>query len=460
MSGSAFPNFGTQGGNSQLPGPLSAPQNHQLLQVQPVVYRASDWTTRTVPAMRWIVEDWIPRQQVTGLYGAAGTLKTWLLLQVLMAKAAGLVVLGQQMDPEPTLGVFCEDTPEEIVRRKEKIARFYGRSLDDFADFHWVSLVGVENTELVTFDAQALMLKTDLVRWLDYYILKYQISVAGLDTVAHMFGGEEVKRREVAPFIRFLDAISITRDCAIVFTAHPSVRGRQSGTMDSGSTHWEGGVRSRLTFHDPSTVPNAAPADPDLILRVLTRVKANYAPAGEKMELVWRDRLAFSPAVVDPTTAQLRQPGPGRDAAVGQRFVELLKTTADEGRPVSATDRASNYAPKVFADHPNGMLFSKAEYARAMARLLANKIITVQPYGPPSKDRRKIVLAADGEGRPNGKDKAPADRSWQRRQLTKAEREQVAANAARVQAEQDWAATTRTELPEDEQDDNETQPLR
>jgi hypothetical protein len=38
--------------------------------------KLSDWAEREIPDRRWVVPEWIPREQVTGLYGAGGINKT------------------------------------------------------------------------------------------------------------------------------------------------------------------------------------------------------------------------------------------------------------------------------------------------------------------------------------------------------------------------------------------------
>jgi RecA-family ATPase len=387
-----------QKGNGGTDGTLpdlnfwQVPAAHDLPEVSPVMYRASTWATRDIPTMRWIVEDWIPRQQVTGLYGIAASFKTWLLMQGLMAKAAGLPFLGRQMASEPTLGLFCEDTPEEIARRSALIASFYQLPLSAFTDFHWISLVGFAETELVLFDNQA-MKPTVLLKALDYFVLQHSVGLIGLDTLAHMFGGEEVKRREVARFIRQLDAISLVRDCAFLFTAQPSLRGRQSGTMESGSTHWDAGVRSRLGWADPdqSEDEDAATAGATLIRRRLTRHKSNYAPTGETMDLIF-GQGGFTPDAVDPDAAKLRQRGPGRDDACDARFLTLLAKVRNSGGYVHKTATApDHYAPAVFANLPSGKGFSKSEYFRAMNRLIDAERIRLEPFGPPSRGRMRWV---------------------------------------------------------------------
>lgn len=362
--------------------------DHELPQI---VWRdicAADWAERPVPDLQFIIEEWIPRRQVTGLYGVGGINKTDFLIHLLMAKSAGLVFIGYDLGPaEPVYGLFCEDTEAEIIRRAARIAAGYRRSLAEFPDFRFASLVGFDVTEFVSFDAGgAMKVEYALLRF-DRAIMRHGIRLAALDTIPDFFGGNEIARREVSSFMRKLDAISITRDCAIVFSAHPSVRGRDRGTMDSGSTGWEGKVRSRLSLRDPGEEDeddgppdkrrHGPPKPTDR--RVLTRHKSNYAAPGATLELIWRDGF-FSTAALDAEAAKARQRGPPRNAACDGRFLELLAKAGSEGRHVSDSRNAhGRYAPDVFARMPGGKGFSEAEYTRAMARLFdAGRIRVVE----------------------------------------------------------------------------------
>ena len=254
------------------------PADHQLPQIAWIDERLSDWADRTLPPRLWAVEDWILREQVTGIYGVGGINKTDFLIMLLLAKSKGLPFLGYMLEPGPVYGLFCEDTREEIIRRATRIIAHWGfKSLASFPDFHFASLVGVNGKEFVTFD-NGSMTTTDALRHFDRRIMETGAHLATLDTLPHFYGGNEIVRRDVTRFITQLDAISIARGCGIVFTAHPSQRGKQTGSLDSGSTGWEGGVRARLTLHDPG--PEARDEDEvapqiDSYRRILTRAKAN-----------------------------------------------------------------------------------------------------------------------------------------------------------------------------------------
>jgi RecA-family ATPase len=354
--------------------------------------RLIDWRDRDPPDRLWVVPEWIPREQVTGIYGIGGIGKTDLLIQLLMASTAGLPFLGYPLAVSgPAYGLFCEDTEAEIARRASRIAAHYARSLADFPDVHFASLVGVGETEFVTFDGAEMQTTAALHRF-NRMIAQLGASLAVLDTIADFFGGNEIIRREVSRFVRAMDAISITHRCAVVFSAHPSVRGRKEGTLDSGSTGWEGKVRSRLSLHDPGEEGDAddgrkTPTRTDR--RILTRQKANYAKPGETIDLIVHAGV-FTTAALDAEQAAKRARGPGRNAACEDKFLELLAKVRDQGRYVGDSKNAhGHYAPEEFAKMPSGKGFSEPEYTRAMARLFDAERIRMG-----EKNRSPRIVAA------------------------------------------------------------------
>src|SRR3546814_14342441 len=83
-----------------------------------------------------------------------------------------------------------------------------------------------------------------------------------LDNVAHLFGGNENARHEVASFVSLMNRLAMKVDGSVLLIGHPN----KAGDSFSGSPAWENQVRSRL-FMD-------GPADPlDLDVRVMSRTK-------------------------------------------------------------------------------------------------------------------------------------------------------------------------------------------
>lgn len=345
---------------------------HILPEVDWLDRRASDRGDEPVPPRQWVVPDWIPREQVTGLYGPPGTNKTDFLIQLLMATSLGLPFMGYQLERMPVFGLFCEDTAEEIDRRIARIAEHYEMYVSEFYDFHYASLVGYSDLEFVQF-AQNSMYDTRALKRFDMTIEQLRPGLACLDTAPHFFGGSEIDRRQVSRFLRKLDAISITRGCGIVISAHPSARGAKTGgRMDSGSTGWEGGVRARIALTKPpeektgNEEENKPPTDTND--RTLTLWKSNYAPPGKTIDLVW-DKGVFTTAALDPEKAKAR--GPGAVEACDEKFMDLLRKVYAQGGYVNdAGSHPTRYAPAVFASRPDGKAYSKSQYIRAMHRLI------------------------------------------------------------------------------------------
>ena len=161
------------------------------------------------------MEDWIPRGQVTGLYGVGGIHKTNLLIQLMLAKSEGLFIPRKtSWRTGPVYGLFCEDTREEIVRRASRIAKVvWGfNSLADFPDFHFASLVGVIDKEFAGFDAGAdgaHARGAGASRRDDRRGSTPRSSA--LDTLPHFYGGNEIVRRDVTQFVPNLKAVGIAR---------------------------------------------------------------------------------------------------------------------------------------------------------------------------------------------------------------------------------------------------------
>lgn len=339
------------------------------------------WAGVEIPPQPWLMEDWIIRGQCTGFYGIGGVRKTDFLLQLMIATALGSAFCGIPIERNPVLGLFCEDTDAEIARRAQRICTFYGRSLNDLWWCHYASLVGVALTELVSFD-YGRAIPTAAFELIKSQMQTFQPKLLVLDTAPDFFGGSENDRRMVAQFIRMLDSLGQEFDCAIIFAAQPSVRGRFDRTLESGSTGWENKVRARLTIHDPAMDPANAGEDEDgrktrpqpSDQRILTRVKCNYASQGEEMTLVFRNG-GFLPEDINPDTAPLK--GPARDIAARSKFLELLDAVSGPDRWVHMTPTSKDrYAPAVFVSHPdNKDKFTEKEFAKAMRWLRDKKQI-------------------------------------------------------------------------------------
>jgi RecA-family ATPase len=158
-----------------------------------------------------------------------------------------------------------------------------------------------------------------------------------------------------------------------------------SGSGLSGSTAWNNAVRSRLYLAHPMGDNDA---EPDEDARVLSRMKANYARAHDAMDLIYRDGgFACRHGETGMVGAILHR-------ATDALFLRLLDATTAEGRSVSESPNACNYAPRAFARRPDREGRTRQDFVHSMERLFATGAIRVESYGAPSARTRRIVRAS------------------------------------------------------------------
>ena len=334
---------------------------------------------KVVPERRWIVRDWIPRQQVTLLGGDGGTGKSLIAMQLMLAVATGTPWLGLDVETVPCFGIFAEDDDTELHIRLVNIANASRVQIADLKEMVWRSAV-VDPCELVEVDDRGTIRPTPYFHWLEKEVLELGSRLVILDATTNLFGGDEIKRRQVHAFLMLLRQMAIRIDGAILLLAHPSVQGIQTKTGMSGSTHWSNGVRSRLYL-----MPDDSKNDPDPDVRVLTKKKANYSSIGDTLKLRW----CMGAFITLGASENLGLPE--LSAKADTLFLSLLAKTQREGTLVCPSLTARNYAPTVFARHPASQGIQKKPFENAMHRLLDVGAIKIEEYGKPSDRRKKLV---------------------------------------------------------------------
>lgn len=343
------------------------------------------WEDKEIGEDGWFLDEWVPIGQVVSLYGRPGSRKSTLLLQWMIAGSIG-EKFGNSLYPlayGPTYGLFCEDGERQIARRARAMLKHYGKRFRDMSDCHAESLVNAHMTEFVSFRRSGLMDTTpawakfcrDLDRLKPIFVV--------LDVAADFFGGDEIRRRESSQFLRLLDRTADERHLAMVFSAHPSVRGMRDRSLTSGSTGWEGKVRARMTLEDPSDHDRDKDDDDPVFnqsdQRTLTLAKANYARHGTTMNLTVKDGV-FIPTDLDPDN---KSSGPANQAAAERTFLDRLTTALDAGTTLTNYRDNHAYAPTALStkDFP----FKTAE--AAMKRLFDKKTLRYDRTKKAVKDR-------------------------------------------------------------------------
>ena len=349
-----------------------------------------------IPQMEWIVDQWIPRGEVTLLFGDGGVGKTLLAQQLMACTAIGKPWCTLPAVQCRSVGVFCEDDTDELHRRQDAIQRHLQT---DFGDTRldamcWWTRKGDDNL-LCTFDHEGVIRPTAFYLAILETAKELGVGLLVLDTAADLFGGNENDRGQVRQFIGLLARMAMAINGAVVLNAHPSRTGLSSGTMDSGSTGWSNSARSRLALERPKA-DGDEPGDTNE--RILTKKKSNRSSIGDFVKLRWHDGVIASGQSQAFATSATQA---GADTA-DEVFLALLTQTEAEGRPVSATVNAGNYAPKVFAKNASRQGFTKREFEQAMERLFAARRITTEEYGKVTgrgvRARRIVIVRGSEDG--------------------------------------------------------------
>lgn len=260
------------------------------------------WEGKPVPPRQWIVEGLIPRGEVTMLTGNGGEGKSLITMQLLVATAINSRWLGKAVPRIKSLGVYCEDDPEELQRRSDGILRHHGRSFADLDGMMLVSRKGMDSTMYEAMFNDMVGRPSAFYERVRKTAIGWGAELIVLDSLYNFFGGNENARPQANQFVNMLASIAQEIHGAVVIVAHPSRAGMSTGSGDAGSTAWHNAVRSRLYLHREKPEPWVLEKDPkargDLLL---SPMKSNYCAPEDAIKLVW-ERGCFVP-VITPTTS-------------------------------------------------------------------------------------------------------------------------------------------------------------
>lgn len=350
---------------------------------------ASEFAGVEPPPREWHVPDLIPSRTVTILTGDGATGKSLLALQLAVASVRGAKWIGNDVSPGRALFLTAEDELAETHRRLAAIAEGDRFDLAELGNLRISSLAGRDAILAAPKKAGGLLETTALFRRLACTIGRHRPSLVILDTLADLFGGDEINRAQARQFIGMLRGLAIDFDTTVLLLAHPSLSGMNSGSGNSGSTAWNNSVRSRLYLRRVIREENRAIVEDDPDVRELATVKANYGRSGDTTEIRWVDGRFVAASEAPGITIGLGAGLPNRAEEV---FVKLLRTYLVEGRNVSCNP-SSTYAPRVFASDDRCERMTATALQKAMNALLERGIIENVPFGPPSKGRVRLDMA-------------------------------------------------------------------
>lgn len=284
------------------------------------------------PPRRWLVNGLMPHGRLTMLTGAGGSGKSRLMLQTaaaVMGEGAGARMLFPDPDlPEgatdglgvPKAGVHgrvlwlsWEDEIEEVHRRIAAadaagawpIAALPAEALKRRLEVVPMgrrrkagmgALWGPEKGSRHTSTAGAWLAAGRALR---AKLRAEDFALCVIDPLGMAFLSNENDRGLVSEFASSLDALAAETDTAVVLAAHPP---KSDARTFSGSTAWEGSVRSLLVLGSHPTgwyetvtrLEKGAPRSraQEISAPGLARPKGNYAPRGDEVRVWLRDEYS------------------------------------------------------------------------------------------------------------------------------------------------------------------------
>jgi RecA-family ATPase len=362
------------------------------------------WQLGEEPEQPWLVHEVIPEHEVSMIQGDGGMGKSKLALQLLVSTSLSqthqgsdkppVSWVGEKLAPSRAVGVFCEDDAGELQRRLADVCRYHEITPANLTDLLLICQEGRDNV-LARFDQKGVMRATDLLKTLTAKVKEFggglPVTVV-LDAKADIFAGNVISISDAKAFVALLYRYLCQQaNATVIILDHPSLTGMTTGTGTGGTLQWNNAVRARLYL---TTQKGEEGAEPDYSMRTLKVMKENYGPIGREIELQWEHGVFVSTAE-PPADHNGAMNELVRKERVEGVFLELLRKTNAEKRPVSHKPQAPTYAPKAFAKRPDRYGYRRQDFEGAMERLFSGRRIENVEYGPPSKRVSRIVERGD-----------------------------------------------------------------
>jgi RecA-family ATPase len=339
-----------------------------------------EWDSLPVPKREWGVHNRIPSRQVTLFSGEGAAGKSLVELQLASAHVLGRDWLGSMPEPGPSIYVGCEDEKDELHRRLADICKLYGVRFADLitAGLHLHSCVEDDALLGVPDRNSGMIVPTRFYNQLYEAAGDIKPKHIGIDTLADVFGGNEIDRGQVRQFITMLRKLAIVANGSVVLLSHPSQSGIDSGSGISGSTAWHNSVRARIYMR----------LGAETGARVIEFKKNQYGQLSDSITVNYRN------GVFVPDSGKSMIDRAAEDKKAEALFLELLAITAGQHRYFGSKPGIS-YAPSRLAEMPQANGTPSKVLAAAMERLFAaSKIKCVtDPTKKPSKASMVIVPA-------------------------------------------------------------------
>jgi RecA-family ATPase len=336
----------------------------------------SNWDEIPVPEREWAVRNRIPIRQVTINSGEGAVGKSIVELQLAAAHVLGRDWLGSMPAPGPAIYLGAEDDVPELHRRLASVCGLYNVKFADLVGGGLNLLSHVEGDALLGVpDRRGQIVPTQLYNQLLDAARDIKPKHIGIDTLADVFGGNEIDRVQVRQFVTMLRKLAIVSNGSVVLLAHPSQSGINSGSGLSGSTAWHNSVRGRFYM-----VGDGADED----LRTISFMKNQYGRRDNSI------KVRYQNGVFVPDNGQADARRSTRQVEIDQIYLRCFDIKIAQGLTISSKESRSG-AGQIFEKMTDANGTKARAFYLAQERLLSSGKIKVEPYGPPSKELYRIV---------------------------------------------------------------------
>jgi RecA-family ATPase len=333
---------------------------------------ASRWVGIDPPSLVFTIEGLVPARMTTLLVAEGGAGKSLLAQTAMTCIVTADDFLGKETQKGSAAGLFAEDPDEVLHHRQARINDSLDIDMEVLTDRAFPCSYSGEDAALWR-DGQPTKFLRDLEDQLSQID---ELRLLVVDNVMLVFAGDPNSLGEVSRFVNYLNGLADRLDIGVVLVTHKS-KSNDGSTLRAalGSVAWINATRSVLELRKDKG------GNPELAV-----IKANHSAADAAIPLTWTDGLLTAPHSKGDLVKTLE------NRTINNMFLDLLKKTEAEGRDVSHSPNAKNYAPKVFAKHKARGGINKPEFEDAMERLFANGVIVAEQCGPPSRRMRRLVI--------------------------------------------------------------------
>jgi hypothetical protein len=184
-----------------------------------------------IPDQKWLVDRWIPIETGGIFGGIGGGGKSFLQMVLMVCLATGTPFLGAELEQCPCIGLFSEETQEQLEQRAQKICRGLGVDPERLnGQCRFISMMG---TRRPLFEAQRYDLTVTPTSW--FSDLERDAKAMGpgcyimLDHILKLMQVNRNEPGQIFDLFGYLNELATTIRGAVCLLSHPSKTDLRAG---------------------------------------------------------------------------------------------------------------------------------------------------------------------------------------------------------------------------------------